>query len=82
MECAAQLDNSTSDWVLRGIPGGCVIESVEDQPLSELLKVGPQIVGSGPHLTLATTEPILVQTREEPLLEALVLPLFPCPVRF
>ena len=36
----------------------------------------------GPHLTLATTEPILVQTREEPLLEALVLPSFPCPVRF
>ena len=30
-----------------------------------------QIVGSGPHLTLATTEPILVQMREEPLLEAL-----------
>ena len=24
-----------------------------------------QIVGSGPHLTLATTEPILVQMREE-----------------
>ena len=38
--------------------------------------------GSGPHLTLATTEPIPVQTREEPLLEALVLPSFPCPVRF
>jgi hypothetical protein len=44
--------------------------------------VGRQIVGSGPHLTFATTEPILVQTREEPLLEALVLPSFPCPVRF
>jgi hypothetical protein len=32
--------------------------------------LGRQIVGSGPHLTLATTEPSLVQTREEPLLEA------------
>ena len=32
-----QLRGAVSDWVLRGIPHGCVIESVEDAPLSELL---------------------------------------------
>ena len=26
----AQLDQAVSDWVLRGIPSGCVIEPIED----------------------------------------------------
>ena len=34
---AGRLHQSVSDWVLRGIPGGCALEPVEDAPLSELL---------------------------------------------
>jgi hypothetical protein len=39
----SRLDQTNSDWVLRGIPGDCVIETVEDQPLEELLKKGETI---------------------------------------
>jgi hypothetical protein len=40
----AQLRAAASDWLLRGgIPHGCVIESVEDAPLAELLKKGERI---------------------------------------
>jgi hypothetical protein len=40
----AQLRGAVSDWLLRGgIPHGCVIESVEDAPLSELLKKGEHV---------------------------------------
>jgi hypothetical protein len=39
----ARLDQANSDWVLRGVPANCVIETVEDQPLSELLKKGETI---------------------------------------
>jgi len=34
---AAALHQAASDWVLRGVPANCVIETVEDQPISELL---------------------------------------------
>jgi hypothetical protein len=35
---AAQFDQAVSDWILRGgIPHGCVIESVEGAPVSELM---------------------------------------------
>ncbi|MCD9821625.1 hypothetical protein [Bradyrhizobium japonicum] len=34
---AAQLRQSVNDWVLRGVPGDCTLDVVEDQPLSELL---------------------------------------------
>ena len=35
---AKRLETSVSDWLLRGgIPHGCVLEAVEDAPLSELL---------------------------------------------
>ena len=31
-------NQSVSDWVLRGIPGDCTLDMVEDVPLVELLK--------------------------------------------
>jgi hypothetical protein len=34
---AGGLDRSVGDWVMRGIPANCVLEPVEDAPLSELL---------------------------------------------
>lgn len=34
---AGQLRQSVNDWVLRGVPGDCTLDVVEDQPLSELL---------------------------------------------
>jgi hypothetical protein len=35
---AGQLERSVTDWLLRGgIPGDCVLEAVEDAPISELL---------------------------------------------
>jgi hypothetical protein len=34
---AGQLHQGVSGWVLRAVPGDCVIESIEDAPLSELL---------------------------------------------
>ena len=34
---AGQLRQSVSDWILRGIPGGCTLEAVEDAPVAELL---------------------------------------------
>jgi hypothetical protein len=34
---AGRLHQSVSDWVLRGIPANCVIETVVDQPVNELL---------------------------------------------
>ena len=40
---AGQLRQSASDWVLRGVPGDCVLETLEDAPLSELLKKGETI---------------------------------------
>jgi hypothetical protein len=33
----ARLHQGCADWVLRGIPGDCVIETIEDQPINELL---------------------------------------------
>ena len=35
-----QLRRSLNDWVLRGIPGGCIVEPIGDAPLAELLKKG------------------------------------------
>jgi hypothetical protein len=32
-----QLRQSVNDWVLRGIPGGCTLDVVEDTPVAELL---------------------------------------------
>ena len=40
---AGQLRQSVGDWVLRGVPGDCVLETLEDAPLSELLKKGETI---------------------------------------
>ena len=41
---ASQLERAVTDWLLSGgIPGGCVIEAVEDAPLTELLKKGETI---------------------------------------
>jgi hypothetical protein len=42
---AAQLERSITDWLLRGgVPGGCVLEVVEDAPpLAELLKKGERV---------------------------------------
>ena len=41
---AAQLERAVTDWLLHGgIPGGCMIEAVEDAPLSDLLKKGERI---------------------------------------
>ena len=34
---AGQLRQSVNDWVLRGIPGDCTLDVVEDAPLSELM---------------------------------------------
>jgi hypothetical protein len=34
---AGQLRQSVNDWVLRGIPGGCTLDVVEDAPVSELM---------------------------------------------
>ncbi|MBR0698110.1 hypothetical protein [Bradyrhizobium lablabi] len=34
---AGRLHQSVSDWVLRGIPGGCALDVVEDAPVSELM---------------------------------------------
>ena len=34
---AGQLHQSVNDWVLRGIPGDCTLDVVEDAPVSELL---------------------------------------------
>lgn len=43
----AQLDQAVSDWVLRGIPSGCVIEPIEDDPpIAELLKKGETIANA------------------------------------
>jgi hypothetical protein len=40
----AQLRGAIRDWVIRGgIPGGCVLEVVEDLPISELVKKGETI---------------------------------------
>jgi hypothetical protein len=41
-----QLERNVSDQLLRGIPGGCVMETVEDAPLSELLKKGETITAA------------------------------------
>jgi hypothetical protein len=44
---ASRLDQAVSDWLLRaGVPQGCQIESVEDAPLSELLKKGETIANA------------------------------------
>jgi hypothetical protein len=41
---AGSLVRNVTDWLMHGgIPQGCVIEAVEDQPLSELLKKGETI---------------------------------------
>src|SRR5207344_560580 len=41
---AAQLERARTDWLLHGgIPGGCVIEAIEDAPISEVLKKGESI---------------------------------------
>ena len=39
----AQLERSISDWVMRGVPQGCRIESIDDPPLSELLRKGESL---------------------------------------
>jgi hypothetical protein len=40
-QAAARLDQTIADWLMHGgIPANCVIETIEDQPVAELLKKG------------------------------------------